>query len=287
MKINFKKIMPLRPDKADKNFFGRVLIAAGSRGMTGAAYLACKAAYRSGAGIVYCALPESEAFIVSCLIPEAVIIALPSSRGFIKPRAYKIVSEKIKKFKIDVLALGPGLGEGGREFAVNLLNSVKIPCVIDADALNALAQNKEYLPKLKNRPCILTPHEGEMKRLIGDFSERIKAAYKLSNITSGAALLKGANSVVCEGKKVYVSSFASSALSKGGSGDVLTGITAAIWAQIGKQKKDFRKTAFQSAALSVEIHALAGKIAAEKIGERSLLASDIADFIGEAFKRIK
>ncbi len=285
--MNFKKIIPQRPLKANKNDFGRIMAVCGSRGMMGAAYLVCKSAFRSGAGLVYCALPESERFSLNRMIPEAVIIPLPSSNGFIKASAAEILLDKILKLRIDVLAIGPGLGLESAAFAERILIETRLPCVIDADALNAMAERRDILRGLRNRPCILTPHEGEMKRLIGDFDNRKLAAMKLSRLTGGITVLKGNKTLISDGKKIYVNRTGSPALAKAGSGDVLTGVITSIWAQNGKRSKDFYKTAFEAASLGVHIHGLAGELAGKKLGERSLLSGEIADFLSEAFRKIK
>lgn len=285
--IDFKKSLPERPVEADKNFFGRVMVAAGCETMTGAAHLCSKAALKSGAGLVYCACGEEERKILSSLLPEAINLPLPSKDGFIKPAAAKKLSTFISDLRIDVLAIGPGLGQGGREFALRVLSNGDTPAVVDADALNALASNKKILKVLSKRPCILTPHEGEMRRLIGDFTDRRSAALKLNKLTGAVVLLKGRYSIVTDGKRIYENKTGCSALAKGGSGDVLTGLIAGIWAQKARQEKDFYSTAFLSAAIGANLHGLMGEIAASKIGERSVLARELLDFIGEAFKKIK
>ncbi|GAB4029720.1 MAG: hypothetical protein Fur0012_04500 [Elusimicrobiota bacterium] len=287
MKPDFRKILPTRPADSNKNDFGRVLIAAGSLGMTGAAYLSSKAALRSGAGIVYCATAECQRRLVARMLPETVTAALPSRKGFIVPSAASMLKELISKFKINVLAIGPGLGEGGRKFAVKALVMTSVPAVVDADALNALAEKKECIGFLKSRPCVLTPHEGEMKRLIGGFSDRRKAAIKLSKISGAVVLLKGRSTIVTDGEKIYENDTGCPAMAKAGSGDVLTGIIAGLWAQKGCLEKDFAGSAFDSAALGARLHGIAGELAARKKGERSLLAGEIIDFIGPAFRKIK
>jgi len=264
VKIDFKKSLPKRPPEADKNFFGRVMVSAGSKTMSGAAYLCSKAVLKSGAGLVYCACGEEEKKIIASLLPEAITLPLPSKGGFIKAAAAKKILSAISDFRIDLLAIGPGLGSGGREFALKVLSEGKTPIVVDADALNALASNKNFFKFLSKRPCILTPHEGEMRRLIGDFTDRKEAALKLSGLTKSVVLLKGRRSIVTDGEKIYENKTGCSALAKGGSGDVLTGIIAGIWAQKGRQDKDFYSTAFLSAAIGANLHGLMGEIAASK-----------------------
>lgn len=285
--MNLKRIIPQRPKEANKNDFGRVMAICGSRTMVGAAYLVCKSAFRAGVGLVYCALPESEKNVLNCMIPEVVTIPLPSLKGFIKKSSAKILLERISKLKIDVISIGPGLGIESAPFVVKILSKISLPCVIDADALNAIAHKSEILSTLKNRPCILTPHEGEMRRLIGNFDDRKSAAMKLSHLTGGITVLKGNKTLVSDGVKIYVNKTGSPALAKAGSGDVLTGIIAAIWAQNGKRMRDFYSTAFEAAAFGAYIHGLAGELAAKNLGDRSLLSSEIANFLALAFRKIK
>ena len=169
-KITTALIKPLLPPRAKgshKGDYGRVLVVAGSRGMTGAAVLAARAALKSGAGLVTVACPESERRSVACALPEAMTFGAACAGGaFSAAAAAQLVKFAAEK-KIDAFLIGPGLGssKGARAFALKLLKTLRLPAVIDADALNALAAAGAF--KIAASPLIVTPHPGEAARLLG------------------------------------------------------------------------------------------------------------------------
>lgn len=293
MKVNkgfIRKLLPERLPDANKTHFGRVLILAGSRGMTGACYMVGFSALKAGCGLVYCATCQTERHIIAGMLPEAITIGLPSKNGYISQGAIKVLREIFKKIKFDLLIIGPGLGYNKETFGFILkaLKEFSIPAVIDADALNAIAFYKKEIDFLKNIPHILTPHEGEIKRILNDSKkERVEMAKELSSITGGVTVLKGNKTVITDGKDVYINTTGNVGLAKAGSGDVLSGLIGGLWAQIGKQRGFNFKTALESALCGVWLHGKSADIAVKTLTNRCLLATELLDYLHLAFKAVE
>ena len=278
--------LPPRPRNAHKGDFGRVLVVAGSRGMAGAAILSARAALKAGAGLVTVACPESERKILACALPEAMTFGAACSGGTFTAGAAAQVAAFARAKKINVLLLGPGLGasKGARAFALKLLSALDLPAVVDADALNALAAGPRPF-KLKVGPAIFTPHPGEAERLLGKkVTDRPAAAAALARLLGGTAVLKGPGTLVCDGKTILKNSSGGPALAKGGTGDVLAGLTAGFYAQNGLARGFTPQTALGTAALAVFLHGLCGDLAAKKYTERCVLAGELLDFLPEALE---
>jgi len=278
-------IPKLQPRAVDghKGDYGKVCIIAGSIGMSGAAALAGRAALRAGAGLVRVATPKSVMPIVATIEPSFTTIALPEdSAGRISTKAVNIILEAVGEN--DAVAFGPGVGTSGalRSILETLLEQPDLKLVIDADGLNNLAGIKDWTGRLKAK-LILTPHPGEFKRLWSGLireelpTERQQQALQLSQRTNAAVVLKGAGTVVTNGEKVYVNDTGNPGMATAGSGDVLTGVITAL---LGQGLSDF-----DAAVLGVYIHGLAGDIAVEKTGQISLIATDIAQALADAFMR--
>ncbi len=268
---------------AHKGDFGKVCIIAGSVGMSGAAALAGRSALRGGAGLVRVATAKSVLPIVAAIEPSFTTIPLPEdSAGRISAKAVSIILNAVADN--DVLAFGPGIGisQGLRSILEVLLVQENLRLVIDADGLNNLCRIKDWPAKLKAN-LILTPHPGEIKRLWSSVfreqlpSERQEQAGQLAQQTKAIVVLKGAGTVVTDGQKAYINKTGNPGMATAGSGDVLTGVITALIGQ--------GLTNFDAAVLGVYIHGLAGDIAAKKVGQVSLMATDIADALPEAFLR--
>ena len=279
------QIPNLKPRAVDahKGDFGKVCIIAGSVGMSGAAALAGRSALRCGAGLVRVATPKSVLPIVASIEPSFTTIALPEdSAGRISAKAINPILDAVGDN--DALAFGPGIGVSGELQSVlqSLLKQDGLRLIIDADGLNNLAKIKDWPVRLKAE-LILTPHPGEMKRLWpGVFreeqqSDRKEQAAQLARQTKTVVALKGAGTVVTDGEKVYVNKTGNPGMATAGSGDVLTG---AITALMGQGLNNF-----DAAVLGVYIHGLAGDIAAEKVGQVSLMTTDIIESLPDAFMR--
>jgi len=276
-------IPKLKPRAVDghKGDYGKVCIIAGSVGMSGAAALAGRAALRAGAGLVRVATPKSILPIVAAIEPSFTTIALPEdSAGRISAKAIHAVLEVVGEN--DAVAFGPGVGTSGalRSILEMLLDQPNLRLVIDADGLNNLAGIKNWPARLKAK-LILTPHPGEMKRLWSGLlreelpAERQEQVLQLSQRTNSIVVLKGAGTVVTDGERVYINKTGNPGMATAGSGDVLTGIITAL---LGQGLSDF-----DAAVLGVYIHGLAGDIASEKVGQVSLMTTDIINSLPDAF----
>ena len=279
---NIPKLKPRAAD-AHKGDFGKVCIIAGSIGMSGAAAIAGRAALRAGAGLVRVAVPKSILPIVASIEPSFTTIALPEDNsGRMSSKAINIILDAVSEN--DVLAFGPGVGTSNavRSNLETLIEQENLRLIIDADGLNNLSKIKNWPDRAKAN-LILTPHHGEMKKLWeGLFREPLPAdrqeqAGRLAKSTGAVVVLKGAGTVVTDGQKVYVNKTGNPGMATAGAGDVLTGVITALCGQ-GLNN-------FDAAVLGVYIHGLAGDIAAEKLGQVSLIATDIIDSLPEAFMR--
>ena len=282
--------LPARRREAHKGDFGRVLVVGGSRGMVGAPALAANAALRGGAGLVTVAVPEPVQLTVASLCPCATSVPLSCvASGRLAQRAVREVLASADA--ADVLAVGPGMGVSPPAAAVvrAVLGQSK-PVVLDADGLNNL-RTLEGWPGLRRCPLVLTPHPGEFARLTGRTVERIqadrrRAAAAAAAEWAGAApagaglvvVLKGAGTVVTDGRRVFVNGTGNPGMATGGSGDVLTGLVAALVGQ--------GMAPFEAACLGVHLHGLAGDVAAERLGEASVIATDLIDHLPAAFRRL-
>lgn len=280
-----KKIMPRRPAAAHKGDFGRVLVVGGSVGMSGAVCLAALACARSGAGLVTAAVPEGIHTVAEIKLTEVMTRPLPQTRGgFLSAEAAGIIKELLEG--MNVLALGPGLGTDGETVALvaKILKSVKIPCVIDADGINAIARSGFRLREMQGS-AIITPHPGEMARLMGCSvaevqADRLGNARRVAGETGAVVVLKGAGTVVVSpGGKAYINSTGNPGMASGGTGDVLTGIIAGFLAQ-GLSPED-------AAVAGVYLHGLAGDQVAGERGAAGILAGDMVEALPGLIRFIK
>ncbi len=278
-----RKQWPRRPRHSHKGDYGRVLILAGSAGMHGAAHLAGMAALRSGAGLVTVAVPDKIYPVVARREAELMVLSLPSTQaGSVSTQAFRPLIQQLKNQ--DVFALGPGLSRqaGTVKLVRRLIQAVKCAVVLDADALNAFEGRPEALRVLKGH-AVLTPHAGEFQRLFGTKPQknsalRIQAARAAARKTGVVVVLKGARTVVAApAGKFYVNTSGNPGMATAGTGDVLTGLLAAVLAQ--------GFNFYDAACFAVFIHGLAGDLAAKVKGEISLTAGDVLDFLPAAFKK--
>ena len=275
---DLKKIPKRKPD-SHKGTYGKILVIAGSPGMAGAAYFSALAAYRTGAGLVKAVTPEETRSVLQGLLPEAVLSTYETEQAVREPEQFREYLKKQTDWA-DVIVLGPGIGvsECGRIMEEAVLKNAYVPVILDADAIN-LAARYPYLKGYFTENIILTPHLSEFSRLSGQSVEEIKenlvsAAKGLLDQYGATCVLKDAATVTArKDGKVFVNASGSPAMAKGGSGDVLTGIIAGLLA-LGMDE-------CEAASLGVYVHGLAGERAAEKFGAHSVLASQIADCVGE------
>ncbi len=274
----------LAPRQADSNKgdYGRLLIVGGSQGMAGAVALSGMAALRSGAGLVKLATAAACQATVASFEPSAMTLPLPcDGEGRIASSAIKVLEPLVEE--ATVVACGPGLGrsEELKQLVGWLYQRVARPMVCDADALFALAKEPELL-KSAGGPRVLTPHPGEFSRLLGverfATAERESLAKQFAKRTGAVVLLKGHRTVITDGSRVALNTTGNPGMATGGTGDVLTGVIAALLGQgLG---------AFEAAQLGAYVHGLAGDLAAAELGEVSMIASDLVRFLPEAWQSL-
>jgi ADP-dependent NAD(P)H-hydrate dehydratase len=271
--------LPSRHPDAHKGDFGLALIVGGSRGMAGAVTLAGLAALRGGAGLVRLAVPETVLDTVAGFEPSYMTVPLPADQaGRIAAGAFDRIVELTET--ATAIACGPGLGRSLEldQIVVRLYREIAKPMVFDADALNALAAESEVLAH-PGGPRILTPHPGEFARLIGRKLEddlRNDATVQLAARCGIVIVLKGHRTLVTDGGRRALNATGNPGMATGGSGDVLTGLTTALLCQ--------KMSPFDAARLAVHLHGLAGDLAAEELGQFSMIASDLIQYLPEAFQ---
>jgi ADP-dependent NAD(P)H-hydrate dehydratase len=271
--INQKEILkrykPINPD-THKGIQGHALIIGGSYGKIGAVCLSSKAALKTGCGLVTAYVPKCGYEIVQIAIPEVMVLTDDCEKSISK------VSFAIEP---NAIGIGPGLGQEPQTQKAfhEFLETNKAPLVIDADALNILAQNKTWLSLLP-RKTILTPHLKELQRLIGEWktdNEKLEKTIELSKQLQLVIVMKGAPTKIIDGEMIYENTTGNAALATAGSGDVLTGMITSLLAQSYKP--------VDAALLGVYLHGLTADIALPETGHQSFIASDIIEHIGRAF----
>ena len=268
--LNQETVLAMLPDRdknAHKGDFGKLLLLCGSRGYTGAAYLAAMGALRSGAGLVFLGVPESIYAIEAVKLNEAIVFPLPDQNGMLSDAALPEILDRLQK--MDAVLIGPGLGISPQTKAVMLavLEQYTGPLVLDADGITLLAAHKDIL-RGRTGPTVLTPHAGEFARLgytIGN--DRTAAAEAAARELGCIMLLKGHNTVITDGQTTYINPTGNPGMAVGGSGDVLAGvITSLIGQGIG---------ALEAAAMGAWLHGAAGDLCAEEIGQYGMLPTDM------------
>ena len=273
---NALSMMPVRPARSNKGDFGRVLCVCGSRGMSGAAYLSAKAAYRTGAGLVEIFTHECNRVALQTSLPEAIVTTYTDE--------YDKSTLLCSLERADAVVVGCGLGITplSRTILSNILHALEgkdIPLVIDADAINLLARSRSLLKYV--RGAVLTPHFMEASRLldrpIGELlPHTASVAHEIAERYGAVCVMKDHESAVSDGgERVYINKSGNSGMATGGSGDVLAGILGGLLSQNSKAALSLSK--LEAVALGVYIHGLAGDAAAIKLGEYSLMATDIID----------
>ncbi len=276
--------LPKRRNESNKGDYGRVLVIGGSAGMIGAPALVGLAALRSGCGLAQIAVPQSIQQAVATLVPCATTLGLPATTsGAIAARAIATLRPPLKNWA-SVIALGPGMSRSrdGAKLVNEILKASTIPIVLDADGLNNAASNPNALIARRHAPLVLTPHPLEAQRLLdalsiksNALSNRREAATSLAKRTHAIVVLKGHQTLVTDGARLYTNHTGNPGMATGGSGDVLTGIIAALIAQ--------RMPPFEAAVLAVHTHGRAGDLAARQLGQVSLIATDLIDYLPRAF----
>ncbi len=276
------KLLPVRENSGNKGTFGKVLLAAGTRDMAGAAVLSGKSCYRVGAGMVKVLTPEYNRVILQTAVPEALLTTLIPEAGSLERKNFLQWP--------NVLAIGPGLGTDERAYQIlyTFLEESRLPMVIDADALNLLSLHEELMEPVREqgaagREIILTPHAGELARLCRTTIKKVKEspveiASVLAQKLNCVIVSKDARTLICKnGEPVCLNISGNNGMAVAGSGDVLTGIIAGLLAQGMK--------AWEAATVGVYLHGLAGDSAADRLGRYGMTASDLADAVAEVTKQ--
>lgn len=271
--------LPKRARESSKRDYGRLLILAGSRGYTGAPSFASRAAVRGGAGLVWLGVPESIYAVTAVKNDEAMPFPLPcDAQGRLTAEALPEVEARLER--MSCLAIGPGLGRsaGVTEFVQGALAASRVPTVVDADALWALSRD---MCSLEDAACplVLTPHEGEFAMLGGLLDgDRVASARRFASRWGCTLVLKGSGSVVAfPDGECYVNQTGNPGMARGGSGDVLTGLMAAMLCQL-----PFR----DAVRAAVYLHGLAGDMAAGELGEYGMTPTDMIRLLPAALKTV-
>jgi hydroxyethylthiazole kinase-like uncharacterized protein yjeF len=273
-----RELVTPRAADSHKGDYGRVLIVAGSRGKTGAAHLSAVGALRSGAGLVTVATPGSCLGVIASLGSEYMTEPLDEAINGLDPDGV----DRLLELARDVVAVGPGLGqaEATRQFVRQLVDRATTPLVVDADGLNAFADEPDRLAGREGRDVIITPHPGEMARLVGMSTDEVQAsrveiARNFAVAHRVYVVLKGHRTLIATpDERVFINPTGNPGMATGGTGDVLTGMIAAWLAQL--------LDAEAACKLAVYLHGMAGDLAEADEGEVSMTASDLAGHIGDA-----
>ena len=274
----YRKMLPDRPEDSNKGTYGRLLVIAGSKGMAGAAYLNAHAAYMTGAGLVRIYTSSDNREILQTLLPEAVITTYEE---YNKEELLSLLTWA------DGVCIGSGLGMSrlSEKILKTVIEYVKVPCLIDADGLNLLAENKNYLNQMAERRFVITPHMKEMSRLTGISVEELKAdrIQILKDFSSRyriTCVLKDSRTLIAsEEKGIRMNLTGNSAMAKAGSGDVLAGVISG-WMVQGKEAED-------AAELGTYIHGLSGDLAKFEKGVYSVMARDLIEYISKALMKLE
>ncbi|MEE1138567.1 MAG: NAD(P)H-hydrate dehydratase [Acutalibacteraceae bacterium] len=281
-----RNMLPKRKPVSNKGTYGHALCVCGSMRMTGAAYLAVSGALRSGVGLVTAAFPQSAYAGIAPKLTESLLLPLESNfEGTFAYSAMADIIEASKRASAVLIGCGLGFNKDTTTLVHNLIKEIKSPIILDADGINALSTNIDIL-KDAQAPVILTPHPGEMSRLCGKtvadiIANPIGTADDFAKKYGVTVVLKTANTVVCskDSPAVYVNTTGNSGLSKGGSGDLLAGMTASFVAQ--------GMIPHNAAVAAVYLHGLAADIVAERTSMRGMLPSDVLNFLPELFSKFE
>ena len=277
--LNHEAVLSILPDRkpdSHKGDYGKILLLCGSRGYTGAAALAATGALRSGAGLVYLAVPESIYAIEACKLTEAIVLPLPDEGGTIAMSALPEIRRLLPKMDAVLIGCGLGQSEGTRAVLETVLREFSGPVVVDADGINLLAKHMDILRE-RHAPTILTPHAGEFVRIGGDNkADRVSETQRFAGEYGCILLLKGHETVISDGKETYVNQTGNPGMAVGGSGDVLSGIIVSLLGQGIEPLK--------AAACGAWLHGKAGDICAEEIGQYGMLPTDLVEVLPRLLK---
>ena len=269
-------LLPPRDPMAHKGDFGKLLLLCGSRGYTGAAYFAAMGALRAGAGLVFLGVPESIYVIEAVKLNEAVVFPLPDKQGILSAEAIPQILQRLPD--MDAVVVGPGLGQSEDTFQITaaVLQNAGCPVILDADGINLVSGHKDLL-RGRDKPTILTPHEGEFRRLWGPVGkDRMASAATAARELNSILLLKGHETCITDGYAEYRNPTGNPGMAVGGSGDVLAGIIAGLIGQ--------GLSPLEAAACGAWLHGRAGDVCAQKLGQYGMLPSDMLQVLPRLLK---
>ena len=277
--LDRKGVLDLLPDRdpwGHKGSFGKLLLLCGSRGFTGAAYLAAMGALRAGAGLVFLGVPESIYAIEAVKLNEPVVFPLPEAEGKLSDLAIPEILKRLAN--VDAVLIGCGLGISAGTFAVvkAVLENAQCPVVLDADGINVLSGHMDIL-RGRKKCTILTPHDGEFLRAGGILGEdRMASAAEFAREQGCLLLLKGHRTCITDGKTGYINRTGNPGMAVGGSGDVLAGILTGLLGQ--------GIAPLEAAACAAWLHGAAGDLCAETLGQYGMLPTDMLNTLPRLLK---
>lgn len=277
--LNHQQVLSFLPDRkvdGHKGDFGKILLLCGSRGFTGAAYLAAMGALRTGAGLVFLGVPESIYAIEAVKLNEPVVFPLPEDGGKLSVKAIPEMLDRLKTMDAVLIGCGLGQSEGTFQVVKAVLEQAACPVVVDADGINLLKDHKDIL-RGRQAPTILTPHEGEFLRFGGDLQAgRMDSAVRFAREWNCILVLKGHATCITDGVRCYQNPTGNPGMAVGGSGDVLAGILVSLLGQ-GLEP-------LTAAACGVWLHGAAGDLCAKELGQYGMLPTDMVKTLPRLLK---
>lgn len=277
--LNQVAVLSLLPDRdpwGHKGTFGKILLLCGSRGFTGAAYLAAMGALRTGAGLVFLGVPESIYAIEAVKLNEPVVFPLPDKNGKLSEEAIPEIMARLHQ--MDAVLIGCGLGQSEGTLAVvkAVLENAACPVIVDADGINVLSAHRDIL-RGRQYPTILTPHDGEFARIGGCLTaDRMESAAALARDLDCIVLLKGHRTCISDGRTGYRNTTGNPGMAVGGSGDVLAGMIVSLLGQ--------GIAPLEAAACGAWLHGAAGDLCAKELGQYAMLPTDMLNALPRLLK---
>ena len=270
-----RTLLPTRKRDTHKGDYGKILLLCGSRGFTGAAALAAMGALRTGAGLVYLAVPESIYAIEAVKLTEPVVLPLPDEDGKLCAASIPEIARLLPKMDAVLFGSGSGLGQGTEEVLLFLLKHCECPLILDADGITLAAKHKDIL-RGRTAATILTPHDGEFARLSPPDMSRTEQTMALAQELGVILLRKGYRTLITDGTVCYENRTGNPGLATGGSGDVLAGVILSLLGQ-GLEP-------LAAAAAGAWLHGAAGDLCASEIGQYGMLPTDMVDVLPRLLK---
>lgn len=270
-----RTLLPVRRRDTHKGDYGKLLLLCGSRGFTGAAALAAMGALRTGAGLVYLAVPESIYAIEAVKLTEPVVLPLPDFDGKLCAASVPEIAGLLPKMDAVLFGSGSGLGEGTEEVLLFLLKNCECPLILDADGITLAAKHKDIL-RGRCFPTILTPHDGEFARLSPPDMPRVEQTMALAKELGVILLRKGYRTLITDGESCWENRTGNPGLATGGSGDVLAGVILSLLGQ--------GVSPLEAAAGGAWLHGAAADLAAAELGEYGMLPGDVVDRLPQLLK---